>query len=270
MMFPAIVPMILVINRLVNAKNCINNNPYNSNSNAQMAYHRSSNDGMGYPAEEGGESNIIHRMRNISRSKSFNIILFVSTYLAIWALIGVILMVGWSFIFDTLLLQFGRNDIQQKQQLPTNIIYGIVLIVAGTYQFSLLKTKCIGYCESPLTFLMRRWQNGRVGAMKLGMYHGLYCLGCCWPYFLLMVVLGWMNIYRMGLFAAIIFAEKFWTRGSLWIGRITGIAFITLGILSSTGAISLPSGWMSGDGSSGSSGGDIDMMIMSMDMTSSS
>lgn len=176
-----------------------------------------------------------------------------------------ILLVGWSFFFDTLLARLGLNDSQQQQQpVLTSIVYGIVLIVAGTYQFSLLKTKCLGYCESPLTFLMRQWQNGRVGALKLGMYHGIYCVGCCWPYFLLMVALGWMNIYWMELFAAIIFAEKFWTRGGPWIGRITGISFITLGIFSSTGAISLPSGSIIG-GSSIS--GDIEMM-MSMDMPS--
>jgi hypothetical protein len=78
-----------------------------------------------------------------------------------------------------------------------------------------------------------------------------------------------MNIYWMGLFAAIIFAEKFWTRGGPWIGRITGIGFITLGILSSTGAIPLPSGSMSGSsGSSSTSSGDIDMMLMMMMMMS--
>ena len=55
---------------------------------------------------------------------------------------------------------------------------------------------------------MRRWQKGKAGALKMGTYHDLYCLGCCWPYFLLMVVLGWMNVLWMGLFAAIIFAEK--------------------------------------------------------------
>jgi predicted metal-binding membrane protein len=266
MMFPAIVPMILVFNRLINTNNATSNNPSKSNTNSQMAYHRSSNDGVGYPEDEGGnKSNIIHRLRNTLQSKPVDIILFVSAYLAIWALTGVALLVGWSFFFDTLLPQLARNDSQAQQLISANIIYGIVLIVAGTYQFSLLKTKYLGYCESPLTFLMRRWQKGRVGALKLGMYHGLYCLGCCWPYFLLMVALGWMNIYWMGLFAAIIFAEKFWIRGGLWIGRITGIGFITLGILSSTGAISLPTGSMSGGSS-----GDIDMMMMSMDMPSSS
>ena len=69
-----------------------------------------------------------------------------------------------------------------------------------------------------------------------------------------MVALGWMNIFWMGLFAAIIFAEKIWARGGLWIARITGISFIILGILSATGAISLPSDSMSG-------GGDNDMKM---------
>ena len=79
-----------------------------------------------------------------------------------------------------------------------------------------------------------------------------------------MVALGWMNFFWMGLFASIIFAEKIWTRGGLWIGRITGIGFITLGILSLTGAISLPSDLMGG--SISNSGDDSDMM-MSMDMS---
>jgi predicted metal-binding membrane protein len=55
---------------------------------------------------------------------------------------------------------------------------------------------------------MRRWKSGTIGAVKMGTYHGLYCLGCCWPYFLLMVALGWMNLLWMGLFAGIIFGEK--------------------------------------------------------------
>ena len=282
MMFPAIIPMILVFNRLINTNNATSNNPGNSNTDDQMAYHRSSNDGMRYPAEEGGDKrNFIHRWRNILQSKSPNIILFVLAYLAIWAVTGVVLLVGWSLFFDILLSQLGRSDSQQQS---TNIIYGIVLIAAGTYQFSFVKTKCLGYCDSPLTSLMRRWQKGRVGALKLGLYHGLYCLGCCWPYFLIMVALGWMNFFWMGLFAAIIFAEKIWTKGGLWISRITGIGFITLGILSSTGAISLQSDSMSGGSNSSnynssnngsnnnnnnSNSGDIDMMT-SMDMSSSS
>src|SRR3712207_1017721 len=72
----------------------------------------------------------------------------------------------------------------------------------------------------------------------MGLYHGLYCLGCCWPYFLLMVALGWMNILWMGLFAGIIFAEKIWSKG-IWISRTVGIAFVLVGALIISGIVSI-------------------------------
>jgi predicted metal-binding membrane protein len=139
------------------------------------------------------------------------------------------------------------------------------LIISGIYQFSSLKARCLGYCESPLSFFMRRWRKGAAGAVKMGTYHGLYCLGCCWPYFLLMVALGWMNIFWMSLFAAIIFAEKIWVKGGLWIARITGICFISIGILSLAGMISLSSDPMNNTSDDG-----MKSMVNSMNMDMSS
>jgi hypothetical protein len=77
---------------------------------------------------------------------------------------------------------------------------------------------------------MRRWRDGTSGAVKMGLYHGMYCLGCCWPYFLLMVALGWMNLLWMGLFAGIILGEKLWSRG-IWVARAAGIGLAIVGIL---------------------------------------
>ena len=110
------------------------------------------------------------------------------------------------------------------------------MIVAGVYQFSSLKTKCLGYCESPLSFFMRRWRSGTTGAVKMGIYHGLYCLGCCWPYFLLMVALGWMNLLWMVLFAGIIFGEKVWSKG-IWVARSAGVCLAIVGIMAIFGLI---------------------------------
>jgi Predicted metal-binding integral membrane protein (DUF2182) len=70
----------------------------------------------------------------------------------------------------------------------------------------------------------------------MGVYHGIYCLGCCWAYFLLMVALGWMNLLWMGLFAGIIFGEKLWSRG-IWIARAAGIGLTFVGILVGAGMI---------------------------------
>ena len=128
-------------------------------------------------------------------------------YLVIWALTGLGLLLGWSLPMNEFIKILDSGQV--------GILFGIILIVSGVYQFTSLKNKCLGYCESPLSFFMRRWKNGTTGAVKMGTYHGLYCLGCCWPYFLIMVALGWMNLAWMGLFAIIIFGEKMWIRGHM-------------------------------------------------------
>ena len=163
-------------------------------------------------------------------SHTFKMILFVGMYLIIWALTGIALLLGWSVPMNSVVKLLENNHI--------GIIFGTIMIISGIYQFTPLKNKCIGYCESPLSFFMRRWKNGKAGAIKMGVYHGLYCLGCCWPYFLIMIALGWMNLAWMGLFAIIIFGEKIWSKG-IWIARAVGIALIILGILSSLGLITL-------------------------------
>ncbi len=182
MMFPAISPMVLLYSRLI------------KNSNQETV--------------------------GIEKSYPLKMILFGGCYLAVWALTGVLLLLVWSILMNTFLI-----EIESKQ---LEIVYGIVLIIAGAYQFSPLKAKCLGYCESPMGFFMRRWRNGTIGAIKMGAYHGLYCIGCCWPYFLLMVALGWMNLLWMALFAGIIFVEKIWSRG-IWIATTAGIGLIILG-----------------------------------------
>jgi predicted metal-binding membrane protein len=260
MMFPAIIPTILFYNRLIDSSKSSKDNSH-SNHTSQMLYHRQDNirsdkdnNNNGIPDTVNQGQNKRRKTYNLSyvlRPKTYYMMIFILSYLAIWAITGIILLIGWSYALDILLSQLGMNDIQQqhqqqqKEQLSINTIYGVLLIVSGIYQFSSLKARCLGYCESPLSFFMRRWRKGGVGAVKMGAYHGLYCLGCCWPYFLLMVALGWMNIFWMGLFASIIFAEKIWVKGGLLIARITGICFISIGILSLTGMILLPSDPMS-------------------------
>jgi len=83
---------------------------------------------------------------------------------------------------------------------------------------------------------MRRWRSGSIGAIRMGTYHGLYCLGCCWPYFLVMVALGWMNLLWMALFAGVIFGEKIWSKG-IWIARSVGLGLAIVGIMAIFGLI---------------------------------
>jgi len=232
MMLPAITPMALLYNRLIGGGDNTTQRQKQTDENLT--------------AEEKPKY-------NNKKSVSLKLTVFVTCYLVVWALTGVALLLGWSIPMNSLL---GGNG---KQQQLVDRIFGVVLILSGLYQFSPLKTKCLGYCESPMSFFMRRWRNGVLGAVRMGVYHGLCCLGCCWPYFLLMVALGWMNLLWMGLFAAIIFGEKIWSRYGIWVARITGTGFVITGLFTMVGIITLQNNVTVNNmqGSSSSSGSGI-------------
>ena len=210
MMFPAITPMVFLYNRLIRGGDNATQKQKHADENLMV--------------EEKHEYN--------NKPISLRLTLFVTCYLVVWALTGIALLLGWSIPMNSLLVGNGKERL-------VDTIFGVVLILSGFYQFSPLKTKCLGYCESSMSFFMRRWRDGVWGAVRMGTYHGLYCLGCCWPYFLLMVALGWMNLLWMGLFAAIIFGEKIWARYGIWIARITGTGFVIIGLFTMVGIITL-------------------------------
>jgi predicted metal-binding membrane protein len=207
MMFPAITPMVLLYGKFIT-----NEENQGSQGSASIAVY-----------EEGkSRSPSIH---------SLKVVLFIGSYLFVWAVTGVGLLLGWSVIMNNTIMTAADNP-----QLLSGI-YGALLIVAGVYQFTPLKRMCIGYCEYPMSFFMRRWKGGTSGAVKMGLWHGMYCLGCCWSYFLLMVALGWMNLLWMGLFAGIIFGEKMWRRG-IWVARAAGVGLAIVGVLIIAGQLS--------------------------------
>ena len=227
MMFPAITPMVLMYNRFVtNRKN--NKGNYSSVTIQEEKEDKATSS-------------------TTTSFPSFRTILFVGSYLLVWALTGIVLLLGWSAVMNNTIMTTGNNTVLIQY------IYGSLLIIAGVYQFTPLKRICIGYCESPMSFFMRRWRDGTSGAFKMGVYHGIYCLGCCWAYFLLMVALGWMNLLWMGLFAGIIFGEKMWSRG-IWISRAAGIGLAITGVLVAADT--------SMTGSEEGTGDDMTMMVM--------
>ncbi len=88
------------------------------------------------------------------------------------------------------------------------VLPALLLIVGGAYQFTPLKRICHARCSSPLFFLLQNWQPGTTGALRLGMVHGVDCLGCCAGLMVGLVALGMMNLAWMLTSALIIFAEK--------------------------------------------------------------
>jgi predicted metal-binding membrane protein len=106
---------------------------------------------------------------------------------------------------------------------------GTLLIAAGLYQFSPLKQVCLRACRSPFAFLLNHWRDGRIGALRMGVEHGAYCLGCCAVLMALLFFAGAMNLVWVAALAVFVFAEKL-LPGGLWIGRAGGIAMLGFGV----------------------------------------
>lgn len=108
------------------------------------------------------------------------------------------------------------------------VLGGALLIAAGIYQFTPLKQACLRHCRSPLAFVLNHWRDGWGGALRMGIAHGAYCLGCCWALMALLFVVGVMNLLWVAAIAAFVFAEKLLPRGA-WIGYVGGAAMLGFG-----------------------------------------
>jgi predicted metal-binding membrane protein len=108
----------------------------------------------------------------------------------------------------------------------SNILGGVVLIVAGLYQWTPLKKACLSHCQAPLTFILGHggFRANTAGALTLGMRHGIYCVGCCWPLMALLFVGGVMNLFWIAALAILALLEKVIPFGRI-IARVAGLAF---------------------------------------------
>jgi predicted metal-binding membrane protein len=126
---------------------------------------------------------------------------FVSSYLAIWMTFGVLAYVA----------ALGATELADNSMWFMDNAARIgagVLILAGLYQLSPLKNVCLSKCRAPMNFVLTSWRDGTVGALRMGLGHGLYCLGCCWLFFVIVFPLGMMNVAILAVIVLLIFAEK--------------------------------------------------------------
>jgi len=113
----------------------------------------------------------------------------------------------------------------------SSTVGGLVLIFAGLYQWTPLKDACLRQCQVPIAFLSSHggFRSYPVGALRLGIDHGIYCLGCCWALMALLFVGGVMNIAWIGGIAILILLEKTLPAGRL-VPRLSGIILVAGGI----------------------------------------
>jgi predicted metal-binding membrane protein len=149
------------------------------------------------------------------------------------ALVGVVaLLVGYVAVWGAAGLPvYAYNSLGGTAAASVAIVLpGLLLVVGGAYQFTPLKRICHERCSSPLFFLMQNWQSGATGALRLGVLHGVDCLGCCVGLMVGLVALGMMNLAWMLTAAVIIFAEKT-IPNSHHIARPVGVLMVAGGVV---------------------------------------
>lgn len=126
---------------------------------------------------------------------------FVAAYMLVWVLAGVAAYAG------ALAAEWLARHAAVSAATAARIGAGIV-VLAGLYQLTPLKDRCLAKCRTPISFIMTSWRDGAIGAFRMGLSHGVYCLGCCWLLFVILFPLGIMNIGAMALLTFLILAEK--------------------------------------------------------------
>jgi len=146
---------------------------------------------------------------------------FTGAYMLVWVAFGV----------GALGMAAGLDSAAERSEWLTSNwprITGALILAAGIYQFTPFKNVCLRHCRSAMGFLMEHWRDGWSGAFSMGWRHGLYCAGCCWLLFVILVPLGLMNLAAMGAVTVLVFAEKTLPRGHS-IATTAGVLLVALG-----------------------------------------
>jgi len=153
--------------------------------------------------------------------------IFAAVYLMVWAIFSAVAALG-----QAALISLGAVS-AMTLAVGSNVLAAALLAAAALYQLSPIKRACLDRCRSPFSFIVRLWRPGARGALRLGIAHGLYCLGCCWVLMLLLFVGGVMNLAWVAGLAGIVFIEKLappgW-RASWWVAAALaiGAAFVAI------------------------------------------
>jgi predicted metal-binding membrane protein len=163
------------------------------------------------------------RQRRREGRPPLSVAAFVGGYLAVWTGFSALAALIQTRLGDALLdLAPGSRG--------AALAAGGLLLLAGIYQWSRLKTSCLSHCRSPLGHFSAHWREGRNGALLMGIQHGAVCVGCCWLLMALLFVGGVMNPLWVGGLSVVVLVEKVLPRGDL-IGRALGAGLAVWGVV---------------------------------------
>jgi predicted metal-binding membrane protein len=145
--------------------------------------------------------------------------LLVAGYLAVWLVFAVAAAALQRALLPTGLL--SPMMLWSRSALLSAAILGL----AGVYQLSPLKRRCLTQCRGPVSFIARHWRPGLGGAFVMGARHGVWCVGCCWMLMALLFVGGVMNLAWIAALSVLVLVEKV-APGGERVSRVTGIVLL--------------------------------------------
>lgn len=146
---------------------------------------------------------------------------FAFGYLLTWGLFSALATaVQWALA--------GSGLLSMAMVSTNETLSAAILIAAGLWQFTPLKRACLRHCRSPFHFVVSGFRPGEFGALRMGMEHGAFCLGCCWFLMALLFYGGVMNLYWIASLALYVLIEKTVTAGD-WFARLAGAGLIAWG-----------------------------------------
>jgi predicted metal-binding membrane protein len=149
---------------------------------------------------------------------------FASGYLLAWC--------GFSLAASGAQFMLSQAALITPMLAASTLFGGLVLIAAGIYQWTSPKYACLSQCQSPLLFIQRHggFRRDGIASLRLGLSHGLYCIGCCWALMALLFVGGVMNILWIATLAILVLLEKALPR-AWFMPRAMGLVFIAAGLI---------------------------------------
>ncbi|MBI3647567.1 MAG: DUF2182 domain-containing protein, partial [Actinobacteria bacterium] len=151
---------------------------------------------------------------------AFRIGTFVSGYLIAWTAFGVVAFLA---------LLGTERLVEIAPEVAKWLAVG-VFAAAGIYQLTPMKRACLRHCRAPIMQLLHYANyKGRLRDLRVGVHHGVYCVGCCWGLMAVLVAVGVMNVAAMAALAAVIFLEKLWRRGEPF-STVVGVVFLLLAL----------------------------------------
>ncbi|HET8568010.1 MAG TPA: DUF2182 domain-containing protein [Candidatus Limnocylindria bacterium] len=160
----------------------------------------------------------LHRLQDApGAARELRSAVFVAGYLLVWAAVGVAVWLA-GLLADAL--------VPMETQAAG---VAALLVAAGVYEYTPLKSVCLRACRSPMDFLVTHWHTGLAGALRVGVAHGVYCLGCCWALMAVFVGVGAMDLGWAAAIALVVLVEKVLPVGVAF-SRVVGAVLIAAGL----------------------------------------